>query len=288
MNERKSSAGNPWHDERGRFCSGPGRGKTLDWLSEHEQAYADADRHFSGVENADEKEIMQWIGEHDQLCEDYKEHFGYSRKSEEEYAARTRERLVIRKEVEEGIETGNMPYYQDEADTRAKHRILNEKLGDSKAEAKKRRAEIFEIDGTEYTDCEKKIDGSGHTYYMAKLKGTDQSRMITSEKYDKRSVSTHYIVHSDGTYELTTSDDIQEGMIVEYAPEWRTEGEEKYVHVIKEFRMNPVTKNPKGRVLISTINTSLALGSTEVVDVEMIQPASKSKVDGVLDEKGIG
>ena len=65
---------------------------------------------------------------------------------------------------------------------------------------------------------------------------------------------------------------IKEGMIVQYAPEWCSEGEEKYLHVVKEFRMNPVTGDPKGRVLIHTLNTKLTLGSSEVVDVCMIRP----------------
>ena len=34
---------------------------------------------------------------------------------------------------------------------------------------------------------------------------------------------------------------IKEGMIVKYAPGWRSEGEEKYIHLVKENRMNPVT-----------------------------------------------
>lgn len=64
---------------------------------------------------------------------------------------------------------------------------------------------------------------------------------------------------------------IKVGMIVRYAPEWRSPGEEKYLHVVKENRLNPVT-GEMTRWLIETINSSLFLNPTEEVDEKMIEP----------------
>ena len=63
---------------------------------------------------------------------------------------------------------------------------------------------------------------------------------------------------------------IKEGMIVRYASAWCTEGERKYLHVVKENRLNPITNKPT-RWLIETINSGLTLNPTEVVDEEMIE-----------------
>ena len=60
------------------------------------------------------------------------------------------------------------------------------------------------------------------------------------------------------------------GDIVRYAPAWCTPEERKYLHVIKERCLNPVT-HEETRYLISTINTKLSLGSTSVVDECMIE-----------------
>ena len=64
---------------------------------------------------------------------------------------------------------------------------------------------------------------------------------------------------------------VKVGMIVRYAPEWRSPGEEKYLHVVKENMLNPVT-GEMTRWLIETINSSLFLNPTEVVDEKMIEP----------------
>lgn len=64
---------------------------------------------------------------------------------------------------------------------------------------------------------------------------------------------------------------IKVGMVVRYAPKWRSPGEEKYLHVVKENRMNPVT-GEMTRWLIETINSSLFLNPTETVDECMIEP----------------
>lgn len=58
-------------------------------------------------------------------------------------------------------------------------------------------------------------------------------------------------------------EDLKQGDIVQYAPKWRSPGEEKYIHVILEERGK--------RCLIGTLNTRLTLGSTQEVDREMIQ-----------------
>lgn len=65
---------------------------------------------------------------------------------------------------------------------------------------------------------------------------------------------------------------IKEGMIVRFRKEWCSEGERKYLHVVRENRLNPVT-GKMTRWLIETINTELTLNPTEVVDEEMIEPA---------------
>lgn len=65
---------------------------------------------------------------------------------------------------------------------------------------------------------------------------------------------------------------IKEGMIVRYRKEWCSEGERKYLHIVRENRLNPVT-GKMTRWLIETINTELTLNPTEVVDEEMIEPA---------------
>lgn len=64
---------------------------------------------------------------------------------------------------------------------------------------------------------------------------------------------------------------IREGMIVRYAPQWCSPGEEKYLHVVKERRLNPVT-GEMTRWLITTINSKLFLPPSEVVDDEMLMP----------------
>ena len=65
--------------------------------------------------------------------------------------------------------------------------------------------------------------------------------------------------------------EISVGMIVRYAPNWCSEGERKYLHVVKENRLNPVT-GQMTRWLIETINTGMAFNPTEVVDDCMIEP----------------
>lgn len=63
---------------------------------------------------------------------------------------------------------------------------------------------------------------------------------------------------------------IKVGMIVRYAPGWCSPEERRYLHVVKENRLNPVT-GKMTRWLIETINTSMALHPTETVDEEMIE-----------------
>ena len=66
---------------------------------------------------------------------------------------------------------------------------------------------------------------------------------------------------------------IKEGMIVRYAHEWCSPGERKYLHVVKENRLNPVT-NKMTRWLIQTFNMEhMTIQPTTVVDDYMIEPA---------------
>ena len=60
------------------------------------------------------------------------------------------------------------------------------------------------------------------------------------------------------------------GEIVKYAPQYCGEGEQYYIHEVKEA--------DDGHYLISTLNTMLTLGSTERVTEDMIQKASKYEV----------
>ena len=60
------------------------------------------------------------------------------------------------------------------------------------------------------------------------------------------------------------------GEIVKYAPQYCGEGEQYYIHEVKEA--------DRGRYLISTLNTMLTLGSTQRVTEDMIQKASKYEV----------
>ena len=59
------------------------------------------------------------------------------------------------------------------------------------------------------------------------------------------------------------------GDVVRYRANWCSPGEEKYIHIVKEIRLNPVTGG--NRYLIETINTLLTLRPTETVDECMIE-----------------
>ena len=63
------------------------------------------------------------------------------------------------------------------------------------------------------------------------------------------------------------------GDIVRYRKEWCSEGERKYLHIIRERRLDPV-KNTETRFLIETLNMeSMTLRPTGVVDDFMIEKA---------------
>ena len=64
---------------------------------------------------------------------------------------------------------------------------------------------------------------------------------------------------------------IKKGQIVRYAPGFCYPDEEKYLHLVLENRLNPVT-GKMSRWLISTLNTSLFLAPTEEVEDYMISP----------------
>ena len=71
------------------------------------------------------------------------------------------------------------------------------------------------------------------------------------------------------------------GDIVRFRKEWCSEGERKYLHIIKENRLNPVT-NQMTRYLIETINMEhMTLHPMSVVDDFMIEHAEEAaRVDG--------
>jgi len=65
--------------------------------------------------------------------------------------------------------------------------------------------------------------------------------------------------------------EIKVGMIVRYHPDFCSEGERKYLHVVRENRLNPVT-GEMSRWLIETLGTGMFLNPTEVVEDCMIVP----------------
>jgi len=71
---------------------------------------------------------------------------------------------------------------------------------------------------------------------------------------------------------------IKVGSIVRYKKEWCSEGEEKYIHVVRENLLNPV-KDTMTRWLIETINTSLTWNPTETVDDYMIEEIEGYEVE---------
>lgn len=71
---------------------------------------------------------------------------------------------------------------------------------------------------------------------------------------------------------------IKEGMIVRYAPAWCSPGEQKYLHVVMENRLNPVT-GKMTRWLIRTINAKLTLQPTSEVEEYMIEPTGATVND---------
>ncbi len=72
---------------------------------------------------------------------------------------------------------------------------------------------------------------------------------------------------------------IKEGMIVRFSREWCSEGERKYLHLVKENRLNPVT-GEMTRWLIETLNMeNMFFHPAEVVDDFMIEPTGFSIED---------
>lgn len=66
--------------------------------------------------------------------------------------------------------------------------------------------------------------------------------------------------------------EIKVGMIVRYAEQWCTPDERKYIHVVRENLLNPVT-GKLTRWKIETLNSSLTWNPVSVVETEMIEPA---------------
>ena len=64
---------------------------------------------------------------------------------------------------------------------------------------------------------------------------------------------------------------IKVGMIVRYSPDWCEAGERRYLHIVKENRLNPIT-GKMSRWLIQTLNSGLSIPPCEVVEECMIEP----------------
>lgn len=85
---------------------------------------------------------------------------------------------------------------------------------------------------------------------------------------------------------MKTATEYRVGDIVRYSPNWCSPEERKYLHVLRERRMNPVT-GEMTRWLIETINSGLTLlNPTEVVDEEMLEPVG-FRLDPLSDAIGI-
>lgn len=80
--------------------------------------------------------------------------------------------------------------------------------------------------------------------------------------------------------------EISVGMLVRYAPDWCSEGERRYIHVVKENRLNPIT-GEMTRWLIETINTNLSIHPTETVDECMIEPTGFNLEDLERGDDGV-
>jgi hypothetical protein len=77
---------------------------------------------------------------------------------------------------------------------------------------------------------------------------------------------------------------IKVGMIVRYSEKWCSEGERKYLHLVKENRLNPTT-DKMTRWLIETINMENAVfNPTETVDNFMIEPTGLT-IDDIINQQ---
>ena len=78
---------------------------------------------------------------------------------------------------------------------------------------------------------------------------------------------------------------IETGMIVRFAPQWCSSGEHRYLHVVIENRLNPVT-GKMTRWLIETINMKdMTLHPTSVVEDYMIEPTGFNIRDYIPNQK---
>ena len=78
---------------------------------------------------------------------------------------------------------------------------------------------------------------------------------------------------------------IETGMIVRFAPQWCSPGERRYLHVVRENRMNPVTGRMT-RWLIETVNMkNIVLSPTSVVEDYMIEPTGFNIKDYMHEQK---
>lgn len=63
---------------------------------------------------------------------------------------------------------------------------------------------------------------------------------------------------------------IKVGSVVRFTPSWCEKGEEKYLHLVLENRLNPIT-GEMSRWLIETLNTGLFISPQSVVEEYMIE-----------------
>lgn len=78
---------------------------------------------------------------------------------------------------------------------------------------------------------------------------------------------------------------IKAGDIVRYSEKWCSEGERKYLHVVKESVLNPVT-GEMSRWLIQTINSGMTFAPSEVVEDYMIEKVGWN-VEDYINEQAV-
>ena len=82
------------------------------------------------------------------------------------------------------------------------------------------------------------------------------------------------------TVNKETARQFKVGDIVRYAPNWCSEGERRYLHIVKEDRTNSLGE----RYLIKTINSNMVFAPTETVEAVMIEQTGLS-IEDLLESK---
>ena len=201
--------GNPYHDEKGRFASAnTGRliykddtgvkntyyKKGDDCYMRHEEKVNGKWKRFWGddvITQEDFDEITESIRNDSEqnIFKKFIEKQEEKQKAEEE--ARIQRASEVKSAIDSALEKGErLPKYEDEFSTQVKMRYLQEKYGDTPAQAEERKHQNYTVvtdegEPIECFDTVKRIDGQGNTYYIiTDAKG--KRRIILSKWYDER------------------------------------------------------------------------------------------------------